>query len=618
MHARFGRFAVALAVGAAIFASTGNAGAADPSPTTTVVVASTTVDNLTHKNLIIPCPAGTFAVGGGNAQDEPASDPQLLVTSSSPAFGGKFLVTMADGPQAAPDGWVISMYNESGSTKTFKGGAICATPGRAVGPVSTVVASAALPVGPSENSATAECPGSLQAVGGGVDDSSSGTDFIETSAPLVGSSHIYNLPGTSASDPNGWTAKVANTGKTADVMKVAVLCADQTGRPTITLAWGSTAAGAFETGGTCPVASEVTSGGIDRPDQQELEQLGPVFSNNSTLEQTADGPTVAAVGWDGLFVGSPAKPVPVTAVCVGPLGGKPVTRLSGADRLATAIAISTDSFPAGNPAGAVVLARSDPGQYADALVGTPLAARKKAPLLLTPGESLDPRTQSEISRILPPGGTVYLLGGESALSPAVAASLTSLGFVVIRYGGTDRFDTAAQIAAALGNPPTILEATGLNFPDALSAGAAAAVLGGAVLLTEDGVQAPPTAAYLTAHPPTKRYGVGAQAASADPGATPVAGVDRYDTAARVADLYPFSPPAFGAALGTNYPDALGGGAHIAAKAGPLLLVAGSGPLPAPTQAWLVKHGASIARGYLYGGTAAVGDDVAAELAQASA
>jgi hypothetical protein len=199
----------------------------------------------------------------------------------------------------------------------------------------------------------------------------------------------------------------------------------------------------------------------------------------------------------------------------------------------------------------------------------------------------------------------------------VASSVAGLGFVVIRYGGVDRFDTAAQIAGALGNPSTIFEATGLNFPDALAAGAAAAVFGGAVLLTQDGSQAPPTATYLAAHPPTKRYGVGAQAASADPSSTPVAGIDRYDTAARVADLYPLSPDTFGAALGTNYPDALGGGSHIARKLGPLLLVAPSAPLPAPTKAWLAKDATNIKAGYLYGGTAAVGDDVAAALAQAS-
>jgi hypothetical protein len=68
-------------------------------------------------------------------------------------------------------------------------------------------------------------------------------------------------------------------------------------------------------------------------------------------------------------------------------------------------------------------------------------------------------------------------------------------------------------------------------------------------------------------------------------------------------------------LGTNYPDALAGAAHIGALGGPLLLVAGSGPLPAATAAYLASAKATITAGFLYGGTAAVGDDVLGELGQ---
>ena len=65
--------------------------------------------------------------------------------------------------------------------------------------------------------------------------------------------------------------------------------------------------------------------------------------------------------------------------------GARVSRVAGTDRIATAVAVSQGSFPAGN-AGAVVLARAD--DYPDALVGGPLAAAKNAPLLLTEGSTL--------------------------------------------------------------------------------------------------------------------------------------------------------------------------------------------------------------------------------------
>src|SRR5579884_1700253 len=88
-----------------------------------------------------------------------------------------------------------------------------------------------------------------------------------------------------------------------------------------------------------------------------------------------------------------------------------VTRLSGADRIATAIAVSTNAFP--SHATAAVLARSD--DFADALAGTPLAVAKNAPLLLTPPTTLDARVSAELQRVVPAGGTVYLLGGTVAL-----------------------------------------------------------------------------------------------------------------------------------------------------------------------------------------------------------
>jgi hypothetical protein len=116
----------------------------------------------------------------------------------------------------------------------------------------------------------------------------------------------------------------------------------------------------------------------------------------------------------------------------------------------------------------------------------------------------------------------------------------------------------------------------------------------------------------------KRYAVGGQAAAADPTATAVVGGDRYATAALVATTLFTGPTTFGAALGTNYPDALAGAAHIGALGGPLLLVAGSGPLPSSTILYLNGAKATITGGFLYGGPAAVGDDVLTELNQAIA
>jgi hypothetical protein len=125
------------------------------------------------------------------------------------------------------------------------------------------------------------------------------------------------------------------------------------------------------------------------------------------------------------------------------------SRVSGVDRQSTAVAVSSAAFPGGS-ASAVVLARAD--DFADALAGGPLAAAKHAPLLLTSPGSLDAVTAAEIQRVLPKGGTVYLLGGPSALSDAVANAITAMGDVPTRVAGADRYSTAVAIAGVMGQP----------------------------------------------------------------------------------------------------------------------------------------------------------------------
>ncbi|HZQ85876.1 MAG TPA: cell wall-binding repeat-containing protein [Acidimicrobiales bacterium] len=278
-----------------------------------------------------------------------------------------------------------------------------------------------------------------------------------------------------------------------------------------------------------------------------------------------------------------------------------ITRLAGANRVATAVSVSQSSFPATGSAGAVVVA-SD-ASFADALSGTPLAVAKHSPLLLTPPDALDPVLAAEVQRVLAPGGTVFLVGGTAAISANVAAQITALGFTVARLAGGDRFATAVTVAQALPSVATVLEATGLNFPDALAAGAAAAAGGGAVLLTNGATMPGSTATYL-AQSSVARFAVGGAAAAADASATPLVGADRYATAVRVAQRFFPGPTAVGIASGANFPDALPGGAHIAALGGPLLLTDPNVLSPA-TENYLTTNMTAIGTAFVYGGAAAV-------------
>ncbi|MFG1649075.1 cell wall-binding repeat-containing protein [Micromonospora sp. NPDC049275] len=267
-------------------------------------------------------------------------------------------------------------------------------------------------------------------------------------------------------------------------------------------------------------------------------------------------------------------------------------RVAGQDRFGTAVAASQshwgkydDPADVRPRAGAVVLSRSD--TYADALGGSALAAAKKGPLLLTPPTALQPQTADEIRRVLPDGGTVYLLGSEGALSNTVRTAVERLGFRVVRLAGADRFATSIAIANAIDpTPEEVLVATGMNFPDALAAGAAAGSrnrpgtdTSAVVVLTNDEKLSSDTKAYLDARAAggSQLIAVGKQAAAAvDPYLTiNFAGRDRFETALSVNVQFFGRGGTVGLATGMDWPDALAGGALMATLNGPLMLTVGT-------------------------------------------
>jgi len=348
---------------------------------------------------------------------------------------------------------------------------------------------------------------------------------------------------------------------------------------------------------------------------------GMVFTDGSgswwISYQTWASPNCTNYGCGGarnLYV----SPISLPAVSSGqspPTPNLPVDRIAGGDAIGTAIAVSQAEFPSGS-AKAVVLARSD--FFSDALAGGPLAAAVEGPLLITPGaaqsNALDSRVLAEILRVLPSGGTVYVLGGDLALAAAIDGQLHFLGYKEVREAGADEYATAVDIAGVMGNPSTVFEATGLSFQDALSAVPAAIARRGAILLTDGNVQAPETAFYLFTHPTDTRYAIGGSfaAAGADPTATAVFGQDLYGTSAAVASTFFPRASVFGAATGLDFPDALGGGVFMGTLGGPMLMVEPTLPVPANIDSYLLGD-PQAQRGFVFGGSLAVDDGVAMAL-----
>jgi putative cell wall-binding protein len=155
-------------------------------------------------------------------------------------------------------------------------------------------------------------------------------------------------------------------------------------------------------------------------------------------------------------------------------------RVAGADRYATAAALSAASFAPGVPVAYLVAGSG----FADAVSAAPAAARDHSPVLLTFTDSLPPATTAELVRLAP--GRVVIVGGPSVVSDQIVWALDSVlhGTGVFRLAGQDRYATSAAVAATF-NPGVraVYAATGLDFPDALAAASAAGAQGSPMVLT---------------------------------------------------------------------------------------------------------------------------------------
>jgi len=151
-----------------------------------------------------------------------------------------------------------------------------------------------------------------------------------------------------------------------------------------------------------------------------------------------------------------------------------VTRLSGSDRYATALAIAKEIDP--TPCD-VILATGE--GFADALSAGPLSIEADAPIVLNDGASLRADVKAYVGGMDAAGGcfgtapTVHVIGGTSAVPASIASEIVSMGLNVNRIKGDNRSETAAAIATVLCEEwggcygATLVNQNG--FADALSA-----------------------------------------------------------------------------------------------------------------------------------------------------
>ncbi|GAA4169995.1 cell wall-binding repeat-containing protein [Gryllotalpicola koreensis] len=206
------------------------------------------------------------------------------------------------------------------------------------------------------------------------------------------------------------------------------------------------------------------------------------------------------------------------------------------------------------------------------------------------------------------------------------AQLQALG--TPRIAGPQRWDTGAMASTYFpAGTSTVYVASGANFPDALSAGAAAGKAGAPVLLVNQNSVAASVIQALQYLKPTNIVVVGGTTAvsSADSSTlakyghvTRVSGADRFATSSQIAtSSFPAGVKNAYIAVGANWPDALSGSALAASQAGsgPMLLVQGT-TIPASVASALAKLKPQHIT--ILGGTAAVSQGVQNALASYTA
>ena len=348
------------------------------------------------------------------------------------------------------------------------------------------------------------------------------------------------------------------------------------------------------------------------PDGTALSQSQILFNNTwGRLRAVARGPagqlylTTSFAGTDNLVIRiSAATPT--------------VSRLAGADRYATAAAVSAAHFGPGVPVAYVATGANFP----DALAGGAAAAHQGGPLLLVTQNSVPSATAAELSRLAP--ARIRVLGGSGVISDGVVAQLDAYtNGPVERMAGPDRFATAASISAGTFAPgvPAAFIATGGAFPDGLSGSAAAAHFDGPVLLTQPGQLPGSTQTELTRLNPQRIFVLGGTGAVSDAvlsaldsfttgPVTRLAGPDRYATAAAISGATWNQSNIVYVATGANFPDGLAGGAAAGSIDVPMLLVRSTDVPSIVGQEIIRLHPTRIV---ILGGTGAVSAAVATEL-----
>ena len=194
-----------------------------------------------------------------------------------------------------------------------------------------------------------------------------------------------------------------------------------------------------------------------------------------------DGAEVRVLG--GTAALAPAIEEQLTAAGLTP------SRVSGASRTETAIAIADATLATSGAAEPTAILVADAFGFADALIAGAAAAATGG-VVVTTGPELPPTTQDFLDRF--PGVPVFAIGSVAAQAVPGATPIV----------GTDVYDTSRLVAEQFYDEvTTVAVASGETFPDGLAGGPFAAARGAPLLLSAQSTLPAAVASYLDAVAP---------------------------------------------------------------------------------------------------------------------
>lgn len=268
-----------------------------------------------------------------------------------------------------------------------------------------------------------------------------------------------------------------------------------------------------------------------------------------------------------------------------------ISRIDGQDRFEVGVSVSQTLYPddALPVEGVPVVYVASGFNFPDALTAGPAAALDDGVVLLVRPDAIPAAVAEELGRLRPQ--RIVVAGGPASVSPAVFDDLSR--FVpsssdVVRANGVDRYEASRAVVrgafSETGSDVAIIS-TGANFPDALSAGPAAASQEAPVILVNGSASSIDsatrdllddlnvTSVYIAGGTASVSTGIESSLKSllGSANVERFAGADRFEVGVLISqEFFPSAEYTF-VATGYKFPDALTGGPLAAAFGGPLYL-----------------------------------------------